>query len=115
MSDFSLRTLQKNLLAPVDAASLAVFRIGFGLIMAWEMYCFLSAGKVDYYFVEPVFHFKYLGFAWLQPWPRLWMYGHFYALLALALCLAAGLFYRFSALLFALGYTYVFLLDQAQY
>jgi vitamin K-dependent gamma-carboxylase len=115
MSDFSLRTLQKNLLAPVDAASLAVFRIGFGLIMAWEMYCFLSEGKVDYYFVEPVFHFKYLGFAWLQPWPRLWMYGHFYALLALALCLAAGLFYRLSALLFALGYTYVFLLDQAQY
>lgn len=115
MRDFSLRTLQKDLFAPVDAASLAVFRIGFGLIMAWEMYRFLIEGKVDYYFIEPIFHFKYIGFAWIEPWPQLWMYGHFYALLVLALCLAAGLFYRLSALLFALGYTYVFLLDQAQY
>jgi vitamin K-dependent gamma-carboxylase len=115
MRYFSLRALKKALFAPIDASALALFRISFGLVMAWEMYRFLSEGKVDYYFVEPVFHFKYLGFAWLEPWPRLWMYGHFYALLALALCIAAGLFYRLSTLLFALGYTYVFLLDQAQY
>ncbi len=115
MRAFSLRTLEKNLFARVDAASLAVFRISFGLVMAWEMYRFLSEGKVDYYFIEPVFHFKYLGFEWVLPWSRLWMYGHFYALFALALCIATGLFYRLSTLLFALGYTYVFLLDQAQY
>ncbi|MFT5378374.1 MAG: hypothetical protein ACI906_005217, partial [Candidatus Latescibacterota bacterium] len=46
MRDFSLRALQKALFAPIDASALALFRISFGLVMAWEMYRFLSEGKV---------------------------------------------------------------------
>lgn len=107
--------MRTYLSAPTNAASLVFFRISFGLIMAWEMYRFLSEGKLDHYFIEPTFYFKYLGFEWLQPWPAHLMYAHFYALGALALCIAIGFLYRLSALLFALGYTYVFLLDQAQY
>jgi hypothetical protein len=43
------------------------------------------------------------------------MYVHFYALGALALCIAVGFLYRLSATLFALGYTYIFLIDQTLY
>ncbi len=111
----TLRALHTRLATPIDIASLVFFRIGFGAIMVWEAWRFLTGGKVDRYFIEPTFYFKYLGFAWVEPWPGHWMYLHFYLLGALGLCIALGLFYRLSAILFALGYTYVFLLDQAQY
>lgn len=115
MPTHSIRSLQQRLFAPIDAASLVCFRIAFGLVMAWDMYGFLSHGKVDFHFVEPVFYFKYLGFSWVEPWPQPWIYLHFYALGMLAICIAIGLLYRLAAALFALGYTYMFLLDQAQY
>lgn len=111
----NLRSLHRRLSTPIDIASVVLFRISFGAIMIWEVWRFLSGGWVDDYFIEPAFHFKYLGFAWVQAWPGSWMYIHFYLLGALALCIALGFLYRLSAALFALGYTYVFLLDQAQY
>jgi hypothetical protein len=43
------------------------------------------------------------------------MYLHFFALGGLATCIMLGLWYRASATLFFLGFTYVFLLDKAQY
>jgi len=100
-----LRTLPDRLSAPVDIAVLVAFRLGFGAVMVWEAWRFLSGGKVDRYFIEPTFFFKYLGFGWVEPWPGGWMYFHFYVLGALGLCIA----------LFAVGYTYFFLIDQAQY
>ena len=110
-----LRTLPDRLSAPVDIAALVAFRLGFGAVMVWEAWRFLSGGKVDRYFIEPTFFFKYLGFGWVEPWPGGWMYFHFYVLGALGLCIALGLFYRLCIALFALGYTYFFLIDQAQY
>jgi hypothetical protein len=41
------------------------------------------------------------------------MYVHFTALGVLGFFIAIGLFYRLSAALFFLGFTYVFLLDQS--
>ena len=57
-----LRTLPDRLSAPVDIAALVAFRLGFGAVMVWEAWRFLSGGKVDRYFIEPTFFFKYLGF-----------------------------------------------------
>ena len=110
-----LHWLHNRLTAPIDAASLVFFRIGFGAIMAWEAWRFLSDGVVDRHFIAPDFYFKYLGFGWVEPWPGSWMYVHFYALGALALFIAVGFLYRLSATLFALGYTYIFLIDQTLY
>ena len=43
------------------------------------------------------------------------MYWHFLALGVLAVLITFGLFYRVAAVLFCVGYTYVFLLEQARY
>ena len=51
----------------------------------------------------------------MRPWPGSGMYVHFAALGVLAIMLAAGVYYRFAAGLFFLGFTYVFLIDQAYY
>src|SRR5439155_232122 len=63
----------------------------------------------------PAFHFTYLGFGWVRPWPDGWMLVHFALLGALVGCIALGLWYRVAALLFAFGFGYVFLLEQARY
>jgi vitamin K-dependent gamma-carboxylase len=109
------RRLAHRLFEPVDGASLAVFRILFGGIMLWEVWRYFSHGWIDRYFVEPTFHFTYYGFGWVQPWPGNGMRWHFAALGVLAACIMLGLFYRVVTPLFFLGFTYVFLLEQARY
>ena len=109
------RSFWRRLFAPVDIASLVLFRVLFGAILFWEVCRYFSNGWIARYFIEPSFHFTYYGFGWVHPWPGQGMYYHFGALGVLALCIMAGLAYRLSAALFFLGFTYVFLLEQARY
>jgi hypothetical protein len=110
-----LSGLAHRLFEPVDGASLAVFRILFGAIMVWEVWRYFTNDWIERYFIEPEFHFTYYGFGWVEPWAGNGMYWHFAALGALAVCIMLGLAYRIVMPLFALGFTYVFLLEQARY
>jgi hypothetical protein len=109
------RLFWHRLFAPVDLAALVYFRIAFGAIMLWEVWRYFDHGWIKRYYIDPTFYFTYYGFGWLRPWPGNGMYVHFLALGALAICVMLGLWYRLSAALFFLGFTYVFLLDQANY
>ena len=102
-------------ISPVDIASLAAFRIFFGLLMAAAMVRFISKGWVRQLYVEPSFHFSYPGFEWIRPWPNLWMHAHFIVLALLAVGVACGFFYRICITLFFLGFIYVELIDQTAY
>jgi vitamin K-dependent gamma-carboxylase len=103
------------LLTPVDGASLAVFRICFGLLMVWDVWRYWSNGWITSDYIEPTFHFTYFLFPFVRPWPGDGMYWHFGVLGLLALLMAVGLFYRVAAWGFFLGFTYVFLLDETYY
>ncbi len=113
--DRLLSRLQKHLFAPVDISSIVVFRFFFGAIMLWEMRRYFANGWIDRYWVEPILHFKYFGFTWLEPWPAIWMHRHMAALGVLAIFIALGIFYRVSTVLFALGFSFIFLLEQGRY
>jgi vitamin K-dependent gamma-carboxylase len=104
-----------HLFAPVDIASLVFLRIAFGAIMLWEVWRYNSRGWIRRYYITPDFHFTYYGFDWIDPLPDNGMYLLFAALGALAFCIMLGILYRFSTILFFVGFTYVFLLDQARY
>ncbi len=104
-----------RLLKPVDIASLVFFRIGFGSIMAWWAWDYLATGRARALYVEPRFHFTWYGYDWVQPWPGEGMYVHFAGLALLAVAIAFGCCYRAAATLFAIGFTYVFLLDSTNY
>jgi len=104
-----------GLFRPLDGASLAVFRIAFGLIMLWEVWRYSSRGWVHEFYLAPEWLFPYPGFAWVTPWPGDGMHWHFVALGTLAMLIALGLFYRLASVLFLVGFSYVFLLDQARY
>ena len=107
--------LSKRILKPTDVASVVVFRVGFGLLMFWEVTRFFYFGWVEELFAKPQFHFQYEWFKWVIPFPGDGMYLLFAALGILALMIAFGLFYRIAAIIFFLGYTYVFLIDHATY
>jgi len=109
------RKIRQRLFKPEDAASLAVFRIGFGLIMLWEVWRYWRYGWIERYYIEPRFHFKYFGFEWVEPWPGEWMYAHFALVGVLAAFIALGFLYRLSTHLFVIAFSYLFLLEQAHY
>jgi hypothetical protein len=110
-----LAELSERLRAPVDGASLAVVRIGLGVLIAVEALNYLTSDWIARSFVDPSFHFTYEWFGWVQPWPGVGIYMHFAALAALGLLLALGVAHRIVAPLLAVGFAYVFLLDKAEY
>ncbi len=104
-----------RLFAPVDIASLVYFRILFGAILLVEVWRYFHNRWIALEFIRPRFHFTYYGFEWVHPWPGNGMYYHMAALGILAVCILAGFAYRISTALFFLGFTYMFLLEQAIY
>ncbi|QDS95478.1 Vitamin K-dependent gamma-carboxylase [Roseimaritima multifibrata] len=100
---------------PVDAASAILFRILFAALAAGWAWNYLASGRVTQLYVDPQFHFTYAGFQWVHPWSGDGMYLHFIALMGLAMMILTGCFYRVACLLFALGFTYVFLLERTNY
>lgn len=110
-----LARLERTLLARVDVAWLAAFRVLFGVALAVSMQRFLAYRWVDTLLLAPRFRFHYLGFAWVEPLPAGQMHALFWALMGLALAVAAGVAFRVTAPLFALGLTYVQLVDVSTY
>jgi vitamin K-dependent gamma-carboxylase-like protein len=109
------RVQARRLFEPVDGASLAVFRIAFGLLITWESFRYFDHGWIKRYWIEPDFYFTFWGFDWVEPWPGDGMYWHWRAIGLLGLLVAAGLFYRISCALLLLAMTYLFLLDKSWY
>ncbi|MHA7100691.1 HTTM domain-containing protein [Roseivirga pacifica] len=105
---------RENLFAPVDISSIILFRIAFGGIMLWEVTRYFKYNWIYRYWVEPAFNFSYGPFNF-QPLPEQWMYLLWYALGTLAVFIAIGFLYRISTVLFFLGFTYTFLLEQGRY
>jgi vitamin K-dependent gamma-carboxylase len=99
----------------IPIAPLVYFRIAFGAIMLWEVFRYAGYGWIASYYIRPAFHFTYFCFDWIRPLPGDGMYWVFAALGMLAVCIAFGAAYRVSAVLFFLGFTYIFLLDETRY
>ena len=108
---------RKALVDPVDASSLAYFRIFFGLILVWEVWRYFDPAHdwISKYFAEPQVNFTYWPFEFVSPWPGPGMWIHFALLGVAAACMAAGIAYRVSSAALFVLISYVFLLDQARY
>ncbi len=111
----SFAELRRRASAPVDIASLAAFRVLFGLLMFVSVARFAWNGWIEVQYVAPKFFFKYWGFSWV-PVPKVpWLHLEFALLGGLALCVAAGLLYRLAIALFLLGFLHVQLMDVTNY
>ena len=97
-----------------SAAPLAVFRIGFGLMMLISIVRFWSYGWIDKLYIAPDFHFSYYGFEWVKPLGS-WTYLLFFICGLSALFIALGYQYRKATILFFLSFTYIELMDKTTY
>lgn len=103
------------LFRPVSITPLVSFRIAFGLLMFLSSLRFWWRGWVTAVYVLPKFHFSYFGFSWVQPLPGIGMHLIFGLMALSALCMALGLFYRWTSVLFFLSFTYIELIDLTTY
>ena len=94
--------------------TLAVFRIGFGVMMLLSVLRFWYNGWIEKLYLQPTYFFSYQYVEWVKPLGG-WTYGLF-ALVALSsIGIAVGYRYRLSVTVFFLSFTYVELMDKTTY
>lgn len=100
----------------VDATQLRVFRGLFGTLLALSVVRFWANGWIDSIYVDPTFHFSYVGFEWLQPWSSsAAVHAHFGTMFVAARLLAVGKFPRLAAAVFCVLFTTAELWEKASY
>jgi hypothetical protein len=109
------RRVRAALTAPVDAASLGVFRIGFGALIAWEVWRAFDSNLIRADYDIPPFLFRWWLFEWVRPLPGPLIYVAFALLGVGAVSLALGSRTRISAAVVFAGMAYWFLLDKSSY
>jgi vitamin K-dependent gamma-carboxylase len=98
----------------VSAASVAVFRIAFGLSIIVNAALYVPRVLREHH-IEPTFHFSYGPVDFLEPLPGVGMYFVYGAMMVVGALIAVGVWYRWAASLFFVLTTYVFLLDATFY
>ena len=98
-----------------DGHVLGLVRFMYGILMVYEMIDYLRIGLVHNMFFAPLVNFKYDGLRWVTQLPEPIMNGIVWALLGLAVMMTLGIWFKWAARLFALGYAYIFLIDTSLY
>lgn len=98
----------------IHPAPLAVFRILFGLLMLVALLRFWANGWIYSLYIEPNFHFKYFGFAWVR---GLDQFTYLLYVIAIIACVGIilGYRYRLSIITFFFLFTYSELIDKTTY
>jgi vitamin K-dependent gamma-carboxylase len=110
-----LSELRERLMAPVDAAGLAVLRAGIGGLIAWEVWREIDNGFVRADYADPRYLFRWSLFEWVKPVPDTWLFAVFVLLALSGLFVAVGLYYRTAAIVMSAGMAYWFLLEKVRY
>jgi hypothetical protein len=107
--------LSRWLFAPEPAAAMAVYRVFWGALMAWESWRYYVHGWVYSYYVEPTFLFKYLGFEWVPALPGAGIAAVSISMIVAGVFISVGFLYRAASVVFFVAHTYEFLLGAANY
>ncbi|QPJ62412.1 MAG: HTTM domain-containing protein [Candidatus Nitronauta litoralis] len=99
----------------IDASTVAIFRIVFGIIMVWETLRYAVYDRIEGYYIDPPVHFTYPLFGFVKALPGDWMFLPFVVMGVTSFLIALGLFYLPATIIFFLTYTYIFLIDSTQY
>lgn len=115
MKWFRLSYLNEFLLRPVHIAPLVVFRILFGALIFGSIVRFFVNGWIEDLYIKPEYYFSYYGFEWVKPLGSTAMYILFAVMALSYLMVMLGWFYRISICTGFLTFTYVELIDKANY
>ncbi len=87
----------------------------FGSVMVFSVVRFWWLGWIEDHFINTQITFKYFGFYWVELLAPQWMYAIHALMLLGAIGITIGIFYRWSALLYFLTFTYTELIDLTYY
>ena len=76
---------------------------------------YMYMGWVDSQLVDPMLHFSYYGFDWVEAVSREWMYFIFWTMALSSFMIIIGAWYRLASIIFFLCFTYVELVDITYY
>ncbi|MBI52281.1 MAG: HTTM domain-containing protein [Flavobacteriaceae bacterium] len=93
---------------------LALYRIGFGILVMFSLARFALNGWIESLYLEPDFHFSYYGFSWVKPL-GIYTYLIFLICFSSALFVTIGYKYRFAIITLFLSFTYIELMDKTTY
>ena len=93
---------------------LALYRIGFGILVMFSLARFALNGWIESLYLEPDFHFSYYGFSWVKP-IGIYTYLVFLICFSSALFVSIGYKYRFAIITLFLSFTYIELMDKTTY
>lgn len=105
----------KNWQKPILINPLITFRFLFGMLMAVGAIRFMLSDWIQKLYIEPTFFFKFYGFEWVTVPNEIGCYILYLLIVISALGIALGAFYRLSAIVFFVTFTYSELLDAANY
>ena len=100
---------------PYPIETLVFFRVTFGLLMLFSLLRFFYKGWITELYIEPQYFFSYYGLEWIKPFSSPYIYFLFGICAISALFIAIGMFYRISTWVFFLTFTYIELMDKANY
>ncbi|MCB9261119.1 MAG: HTTM domain-containing protein [Flavobacteriales bacterium] len=107
--------LSQKLFKPVESYPVAIWRILFGLVLVFETIGSNLVGWTKTVFIEPKFTFTFIGFEWLQPLSGNGMYWLFSLLGLLAVFITIGFYYRFSMVMFTVGWAAIYFMHKTSY
>jgi len=110
-----MKAIIQKLNEQTSGATLVLFRVAFGVMMALSIVRFWAMGWIDQLYIKPSFFFTYYGFEWVKPLSATGMYDVFGLMFLSAVFIAAGFVYRFASVAFFLLFTYVELIDKTTY
>lgn len=98
-----------------SGASVAAFRIAFGLLVFLSSIRFLLNGWINTLYLDPSHHLTYRWFGWVAPGPPWLLHVELVALALSGLCIAAGLRHRISCVVFLVLFGHTELIDASLY
>ena len=109
--------LQAFLNTSISAAPLISFRLIFGALMVFSTIRFMYLGWIEEHYFEPLFHFKYWGFEWVEPLSLVGLYFVNFLMIisALGVMFCSGVLFRIATILLFLTFTYTELIDITYY
>jgi hypothetical protein len=109
----SFATLHKKLGEPVDAASLGLFRVVWGVLMTQTGV--MHVAQVDA-FSAKLFHVTYTFFPFVRPWSEDWLLAaEAWGLIACGVAITLGVGFRWATLAYTLLYSHFFLIEKLIY
>lgn len=112
-----IERVHRYLNTKASAAPIISFRLIFGALMVFSAARFIWLGWIEDHYVDPIFHFKYWGFEWVEALSREALYAvHFLMILsAVGIMFLHGAAYRIAAFVLFLTFTYTELIDLTYY